>query len=88
MEAGGWKTPPPRVSSRAKSPGLIGLKCGQNEMNQNEMKLRSKYFLYIQLDLSAKRSFAVSYNSVSYTWDCTVSKVNKVARPAWNFYFP
>ena len=22
---GGWKTPPPRVSSRAKSPGLIGL---------------------------------------------------------------
>ena len=27
--AGGWKTPPPRVSSRAKSPGLIGLslKC-------------------------------------------------------------
>ena len=23
---GGWKTPPPRASSRAKSPGLIGLK--------------------------------------------------------------
>ena len=23
---GGWKTPPPRVSSRAKSPGLIGLR--------------------------------------------------------------
>ena len=23
--AGGWKTPPPRVISRAKSPGLIGL---------------------------------------------------------------
>ena len=22
---GGWKTPPPRVSSRAKSPGLMGL---------------------------------------------------------------
>ena len=22
---GGWKTPPPRVSSRAKSPGLIGM---------------------------------------------------------------
>ena len=38
---GGWKTPPPRVSLRAKSPGLIGLKtkkytsCDQYAYDQN-----------------------------------------------------
>ena len=49
---GGWKTPPPRVSSRAKSPGLIGSRVNRQQPRSARLRPIQKIPTPIKLLIS------------------------------------